>query len=225
LEPEGKTLLFGLVDLLEAATHGMTAGRVPGLVCGDSARQNQRMAQRALRALITPQPGARLSIATNSYESILLKLREYVKRLQTEWKTTEDLPTLNQRLARLRKAHRKDFDRFFKSETDLVCMLKRDNPLQSAARLAEKITGRHQDLFLRALRDRRGQWEGYEGSTDSFLRGLGENSAVSQYFNAADLRKLVMRHNRDRTERAEVFAELNALTRRSRRKAKTVTMP
>ena len=193
LEPRGRTLRLGLVDLLEAANHGMTAGRVPGLIPdGKSAKQVSKFAQKALLTLTKRQAGGKLAINRLTYQNILLRCRCYIKWLQAEYVVSE-----------LWETHRKGWGRIFKSETDFAFILKDKNPLHAGARLAHRITGHHTDIFLRALREMRPQHEAQlkRDRTDPLVASILRISDVS--------------HEQSNREWETVFTELDTCPQRS----------
>jgi hypothetical protein len=147
LQPEGRLLLKGLVDLLEAANTGNPARRVAGLLPEGKGKCVARSAQAALTRLGKPLPGEALNYPPEPLARLVDAFRNRVAQLQAEFQAMKG----DNLLARIRGAHPDEL-RAFKTETELATVLRGD-PLTVAAGLAEKATGVSAETFQRTWRE------------------------------------------------------------------------
>ncbi len=143
LHPEGRLLLEGLVDLLEAAKTGNPARRVAGLLPKGKGKRLARAAKAELAALGKGEYCEPLDYPPDLLARLLGLFRERVGQLQAEFQRLKG----DNLVARFSGAHGAEL-RGFKTDSQLATLLRGD-PLTVAAGLAEKATGVSAETCLR----------------------------------------------------------------------------
>lgn len=163
LEEDCKVLLEALVDLLEAASFGESKYRIKGalpelphkLVASADAKRLELVAdtpaprrpvadhaRRALQALASGTQGRGYNYQSKLLVEIVKMFRARIVHLQAEYRQSMNL---KQFVA----THPGDF-RDFKSEKEILTLLKANKTLRAAAKLAEKETLLSAEAFLKA---------------------------------------------------------------------------
>jgi len=141
LQPKGRLLLLGLVDLLEAANHGNPARRVAGLLPEGKGKRLARAAKNALATLGKREYCEPLDYPPELLARLLGLFCERVGQLQGEFKRVKE------KVARIREAHPIELKDY--SSTKRLTRLLEQDPLTVAAGLAEKATGVSAETWLR----------------------------------------------------------------------------
>ena len=144
LQPEGRILLEGLVDLLEAARFGCSNGRVRGLLPSGKSKELVRFAQALLVELTKAEHGAKRSRPEGYLCWILDLMAERVEVLQRE--CTASKGNSAARVAQMREAHPAELEGL--TDKELHGYLT-DPPTEVACRLAAKAANTTRDLMKR----------------------------------------------------------------------------
>lgn len=150
LDPKWKTLLAAFVDVLEAAGTGDSKRRVRWAVVPRDNRQDAAtVARAALRGLAEITAGRQYGFPDRALARVVESFRTRVAELQREYQATAG-QRVDPRLARMRKAHAKEFRG--KNDRELQAIVTGTDSLTPAIRLAAEATGIHADTFKRARR-------------------------------------------------------------------------